>query len=189
MEINRINGDVKGAIVTTATVEGRMVCMVSHSLSADFGSNVDLPGARVPVTADEAKKARFIVTFPVTQQKPPFYASMPSMSYALRQGFDQAANVPFTTEVQLTYPGYQESKTIPSGTGARLFGAGTYTIPSGQYVYSASLVPGASVSVAYSGGNEGKLQYAATYDADTIVGFVERVDSTTLNLTVTLSDF
>lgn len=189
MEINRINGDVKGAIVTTDTVEGRMVCMVSHSLSKDFGSNADLPGARVPVTADEAKKARFIVAFPVTNQKAPFYTPEPSYAFALRQGFDQVTNLPFDASVALTYPGYQIAKTIPSGTGCRLFGAGTFTVASGQYVYSASLTPGASVSVAYAGGNEGKLQYASAYDADTVIGIVEALDTSTLNLTVTLGEY
>jgi hypothetical protein len=189
MEINQINGDVKGVVVTADTVEGRMVCFTSHSESEDYGSLAGLPGAKVPSTADEAKKARWIVTFPVASQKPPFYTPMPGYDWAMRGGWDQSANVPFDASVALTYPGYQHSKTIPSGTRARAFGAGTYTIPSGQYVYSASLVVGASVSVAYSGGNEGKLQYAAAYDADTIVGIVEAVDASTLDLTVTLGLF
>lgn len=188
MEINRLDGDVKAAIATTAIVEGRMVCMTNHSLSADFGSNADLPGAKLPTTADEAKKARYVSAFPVTNQKGPFYSTYPSMAYALRGGWDQASNVPFNTDIMLSYPGNQESKTIASGTGMRLFAEGTFTLPSGQYVYSASLVPGASLSVASSGGNEGKLQYSATFDADTIVAFVEAINTTTLALTFTLVD-
>ena len=182
MEINRINGDVKGAVALTALTEGRMVCMASHSLSAD------LPAAKLPLTADEAKKARFMVSFPVTSQKPPFYTPEPSFAYAVRGGWDQASNVPFSAEVALTYPGYQKSKTIPSGTRCRLFGAGTFTVPSGQYIYSASLAKGASVSVSYAEATAGQLQYASTYDADVVVGVVEAIDSN-LDLTVTLGMF
>jgi len=189
MEINNILGDVKAVVAVNDIVEGRMVTLQTHTLSADFGSLVDLPGVDTPNTADEAKKARFMVAFPVTYQKPPFYISPPQMAYALRGGFDQADNSDFNADVLTTYPGYKISKTIPSGTLARAFGAGTYTIPSGQFVYSANLVPGAGVSVNYAGADRGKLQYEATYDSDVVVGFVTHLDSTTLALTVTLKEF
>lgn len=190
MEINNILGDVKAVVAKNNIVEGRMVTLQAHTLSADFGSLVDLPGVDTPSTADEAKKARFVVTFPVTYQKPPIYVNPPSMAYALRGGFDQADNSDFTAVVETTFPGYKESKTIPSGTLARAFGAGTFTIPSGQYIASANLVPGASLSVAYTpAADRGKLQYQATYDADLVVGFVMLVDPNTQNLTVTLKEF
>jgi len=189
MEINNIMGDVKAVVAKNNIVEGRMVTLQAHTLSADFGSLVDLPGVDTPSTAEEAKKARFIVTFPVTYQKPPFYINPPSMAYALRGGFDQADNSDFTAVVQTTYPGYKDSKTIPSGTLARAFGAGSYTIPSGQYI-AASIVPGSNLSVAYSpAADRGKLQVQATYDADLVVGFAMGIDPTTQNLTVTLKEF
>lgn len=189
MEINRIMGDVKAVVATADVVEGRMVLLTSHSNSYDFGSRSDLPGVKVPATADEAKRARFIVTFPITYQEPPFYVPTPSMTYALRGGWDQAENTDFTAEVQTTYPGYKNSKTIPSGTPARAFGQGTFTVPSGQYIANAGLVPGAAVSVSYSGVNAGKLQLEATFDQSVVVGLVERLDSATQNLTVTLMEF
>ncbi len=189
MEINNILGDVKPVVAVNDIVEGRMVTLQAHTVSADFGSSSDLPGVDTPSTLDEARKARFMVAFPITYQKPPFYISPPSMSFALRGGFDQSDNSDFNADVLTTYPGYKSSKTIPSGTLARAFGAGTFTVPSGQFIYSASLVPGAAVSVAYSGANRGKLQYEATYDADLVVGFVTHLDSTTQNLTVTLKEF
>jgi hypothetical protein len=98
--------------------------------------------------------------------------------------------VPFAATVYLTYPGYQNSVTIPSGTGALAFGAGTFTVPSGQYIYNAGLqVPGALVSVSYSGADAGKLQLQATYDADVVVGVVENFDSTTYDLRVITKEF
>lgn len=191
MEINKVNGDILGVVTAADTVEGRMVCLTSHSFDNDFGSQVDLPAVKVPSTADEAKRARFILTWQVDNRTPPYYVPQPSYAFSLRSGgFGGAANVPFSATVYLTYPGYQNSVTIPSGTGALAFGAGTFTVPSGQYIYAAGLrTPGALLSVSYSGADAGKLQLQATYDADLVVGMVENFDATTFDLRVMTKEF
>jgi hypothetical protein len=64
-----------------------------------------------------------------------------------------------------------------------------FTVPSGLYVWNANLAtPGAPVSVAYSGGNEGKLTYTATYDASTCIGKVHNFVSATGRLTVEVDE-
>jgi hypothetical protein len=188
MEINRFE-EVLGAVATVAVVEGMFGLLVENTPgSYDFGSRSDLPGFRVPATAEEAKRSRFLVAFPVDNREAPIYNPMPAMSYSMRKGgFDQAANVPFTAEVWLTYPGYQESKTIPSGNLVLCFGTGSYTIPSGQFIDNSNLhVPGAPVIVANTAEDTtdaGKLKYQATMD-ERVVGIVERFDSTDYSLTV-----
>jgi len=192
MEINKIMGDVKPVVAVQAIVEGKMVLLTQNTIASyDFGSKVDLAGVKVPSTADEAKRARFMVAFPVTYMTPPIYATPPSFDSAMRGGWDQAANLPFTSEIQTTYPGYQKSKTIPSGSLARAFGAGTYTVYSGQFVASAGIiVPGALVQVEYAAGaDQGRLKVATTYDADLVVGVVDAYDTAYCNLTVTLKEF
>lgn len=191
MELNKVNGDIKGVVLTADTVEGRMVCLTSHTFNNDFGSQTDLPGAKVPGTADEAKRARFIITWQVDNRTPPYYNPQPSYAWSLRSGgFGGAANVPFSATVWLTYPGYQNGVTIPSGTAALAYGAGTYTVQSGQYIHSSSLeTPGAPLKVSYSGADAGKLEYQATWDADLVVGVVDRFDSSTFALTFTTKEF
>jgi len=189
MEINQINGVIKSVVAVSGIAEGRMVFMTSHGFSQMFGSLTDLPGVNVPATADEAKRARFIVTWGVTSQKPPFYVPNPAFSFALREGFDQAANAPFAATVYPTYPGYQNGVVIPSGTPVRAFGAGTFTVPSGAYVDSASLhSAGCLLSVNYTGANAGLLQAEATY-SDAVVAVVEEWDSATSALTFTTKEF
>lgn len=187
MEINRFEL-VKGVVAVADIVEGRFGLLVANPLTHDFGSWADLPGFRVPATADEAKKAKYVVTWEVTNRKPPFYQPMPSMAFALRGGFDQAANTPLTsTTVYTVYPGYQDSVTIPSGTPALAFGTGTYTIPSGQYIDSADIkVVGASIIIANTAEDTtdaGKPKYQATVD-DRVIGTTRFYDSSTGNLMI-----
>lgn len=189
MEINRLD-QVIGVVTTADVVEGRFVLLTSHSKNYDFGSLTDLPGAKVPATAEEAKRARYCVTWAVDNRKPPYYQPMPAYSFALRQGgWDQAGNVPFSANVWMTYPGYQNSKTIPSGTPSLAIGPGTVTIPSGQYIYNVSLVvPGAPVIVANTAEDTtdaGKPKYQATID-ERVIGYVEQYDSSTGNLTINI---
>jgi hypothetical protein len=189
MELNKVNGDILGAVATEDITEGRMVLLTSHTFDHDFGSLTDLPGAKLPTTAAEASRARFIVTWPVDNRQAPYYTSMPSYAWSMRKGaFDQAANMPFNASVSLIYPGYKNGVVIPSGTSVLAYGAGTFTVPSGAYLYSASLVPGASLSVSYSGADKGKLQYQATWDA-TVVGSVYSLDATTGSLTFTTKEY
>lgn len=188
MEINRFE-EVLGCLVLADVVEGRFGLLAANSVdSIDFGSRTDLPGFRVPATAEEAKRARFVITWQVDNREPPYYNPAPQMDWSMRKGgWDQEGNVPFTSEVWLTYPGYQNSKTIPSGTPSLAFGTGSYTIPSGQYIYNAALKnPGAPVVVANTAEDTtdaGKPKYQATMD-ERVIGIVEHYDTSTGELTI-----
>jgi hypothetical protein len=152
MEINHYGDTILGVVVMEDIVEGRFVCLDAHSVSEDFGSKVDLPGARLPDTDAEATRARYCVTFAVDNRDVPLYQTTPSYTFALRYGFDQAGNAPFTTQIFLTHPGNQIGMTIYSGWSALAFGEGIYTIPSGAYIYSANVqIPGTPLAVANTG--------------------------------------
>jgi len=165
MEINAFE-DVIGVIANADTVEGRFVVLTAHTFSIDFGSQTDLPGAKIPATAEEAKRAKYVLTWAVDNRPLPIIQSYPQLSYALRGGFDQAANTPFANTMYTTYPGNQDGLTIPSGVQALAFSNGTFTLPSGSFVYSADIiVPGASLIVANTaddGADAGKVTYTAT---------------------------
>jgi hypothetical protein len=184
MEINRFD-KVQGVVTKEAIVEGRFVTLGEHTETHGFGSREDLLGAKVPTTADEAARAKYVVTWPVSNGPVPFYEPTPSYDWSLRAGgFDQAANVPFDARVYLTYPGYTDGATIPSGNLALAFTEGVFTIPSGGFVYDADIIkPGAALVVGYSGGEEGKLKYTAAL-AVGVVGFTEEFDSTSFKLRV-----
>ena len=187
MEINRFE-DVIGVVPQADVVEGRFVLLKANADTADFGSMSDLPGVAVPATAAEANFAKYCITWAVNNGTPPYYLPMPAYAWALRGGWDQATNLPMSSEtVYTTYPGYQESKTIPSGIPALAFGEGTYTLPSGCYIASNSLhTVGAPVIVANTTEDTtdaGKLKYQSTMDAR-VVGQVVAYDSTSGRLTV-----
>lgn len=189
MEINRFDR-VLGVIPTADVVEGRFVILCAHTHDYDFGSKADLPGARIPATAEEANNARFLITWAVDNRKPPYYQPMPAFSWALRAGgWDQTANVPFNAAVWMTYPGYQNQKTIPSGTPSLAYGEGTYTLYSGDYIYNANLiVPGALVQAANTaedGDDAGKAKLLDAYSTR-MVATVEHYDSTDYSLTIRL---
>jgi hypothetical protein len=189
MEIRHYE-QILGVMVVDDIVEGRFGLLTSHSFDNDFGSDTDLPGFKVPSTAAEAKKARFIVTWPVDNRKYPQYIGYPQYSFSLRAGaWDQTTNLPTTLTLRGTNPAAQESLTIPSGYKALAFKGGIFTVPSGCYIYSASLLtPGANVSVSYAGGTEGKLQYESTFDSDLVIGQVQRFDTSTNRLTVLIDE-
>jgi len=183
MEINKFD-DVLGVVPTADIVEGRFVCLDSQTMTSDFGSRADLPGAHVPATAEQAKRARYCITFALDNRQTPIFQPTPAMNYALRGGFDQAANSPFATTVYLTNPGNMEGLTIPSGQPSIAFTVATVTLPSGSYVYDANIVvPGAAIIVEYSGVDAGKPKYTAT-DAVGVIGVTERYDSTLNRLTI-----
>lgn len=185
MEINRLD-EVMGVVPTADVVEGRMGILVTHTFSYDFGSRTDLPGFRIPATAEEAKRARYIITWAVTNQKPPFYMPAPEVAWSMRQGFDRATNLPLTGSVYMIYPGHMDGVTIPSGTPSLALGEGTYTVPSGAYIYDANLqYPGSLIVVANTAedtNDAGKLKYQSTMD-DRVVGHVEHYDSSNGDLT------
>ena len=186
MEINKYR-EIVGVVVTEAIPEGRMVLMGASSETHNFGSREDLPGVKLPDTQAEAAKAHYVVAFAVDNTEPPIYEPMPSFAWALREGWDQAANVPFNADVHMTQPSMTIGQTIPSGALALAFGPGVYTVPSGSYVYSAGIeVPGCWLEVANdaedSAADAGKLME----DADGSEGKfaqVERYDSSDGSLT------
>jgi hypothetical protein len=177
---------VDGVEAVADIVEGRFVIKCANTDSYDFGSKRDIAGVRVPNTAEEAKRAKYVITWPVDNRQPPIYQPNPAFSWALRGGFDQAANSPFKPDkVYLTYPGYTNGATIPSGNLALAFTDGVFTIPSGGFVDSADIeVVGAMFTIQYgTGADAGKPIYCAA-DAVGVIGTVERFDSTTYSLTV-----
>lgn len=167
MEINHYGDTILGAVATEDIVEGRMVLLTSHSHTRNFGSQADLPGVKLPDNSTEAVHARYCVTFAQDNRATPIYQPHPAYSYALRYGFDQAANAPFSASVYLTHPNVQEGLTIPSGEDLVAFGEGIYTVPSGAYVYSAEVeIPGMPLAVSNTGdhgaADAGKLRYSQT---------------------------
>jgi len=159
--------DSIGAVAVADIVEGRMCIIVDHSQTHNYGSREDLVGCRVPASADEAKEALYLAAFSVIQQEPPIYVNYPANPSNLRQGFSAATNLPFNADVYTTAPSMLQGRTIPSGALVALHAGGTYTVTSGNYIYSANLVPGARCDVNSSGANAGKLQYTATAGAGT----------------------
>ncbi len=184
MEINQFDEVIGVVPVNGSIVEGRFVVLVPQSVSHDFGSYADLPGARIPATADEAAKATKVITFAVDNAPTPFYVPNPAYAFALRGGFDQAANVPFSATVYATHMGNQEGLTLISGLPALAYGDGTFTIPSGAFVDSAGIRnPGAAIVVEYSGADAGKPKYAAA-EAVGVVGHTRAFDLTAFSLTI-----
>lgn len=184
MEINHYGDTILGVVASEDIVEGRMVLLTTNSFSRDFGSQTDLPAVKLPDTQAEAGRARYCVTFEQDNRSLPLYQPHPAFGFALRGGFDQAENAPFSATVYLTHPGVQEGRTIPSGEGALAFGEGIYTVPSGAFVYSAELqVPGsplAACDTAQDGaGSAGKLHYSTTE----VVAEVVRYNNATNRLT------
>lgn len=166
MEINKYT-DITGVVTTEDIPEGRMVLLTSHSQSHDYGSREDLPGVKLPDDSTEAAAARFCLTFAVDNTEPPIFIPMPTVANtSSRYGFDGAANVPFSATVHLTPLSNKKGLTIPSGFLALAFGPGVFTVWSGEYVYNASLVPGAFLAVADAttedAATAGKLKYSAS---------------------------
>ncbi len=193
MEINRFE-DVIGVRILEDIVEGRFVCLTSHNLGgAIMNVDADVPGAKLPDTAEEAKRARYCVTFAVDNRPTPI-VDWPQTEFDFRGGFVNATAGPLTgVKMWLTHPGNQESQTIPSGYKALAFTEAYVTIPSGQYIYNANLeTPGAAVAIADtatdSAGDAGKPKYLATYSADTAIGRVIDYDDATGALTIKVND-
>lgn len=186
MEIRK-KSDIVGVITTEDVTEGRMVLYTSHPGYSDdvTGRLTNIPGVKLPDTEAEAARAKFVVTWKQDRREPPI-VNWPAYSWALRQTFDQTANAPITGKtIYLTYPGYQESVTIPSGTLALALGGGVYTVPSGQFIYDATmLVPGTQLRAANTAddgaSDSGKL---TTLASGTAVAVVEEFDSTEFSLT------
>ena len=200
MEINKSH-DITGVITTEDIVEGRHVLLTSHpgygTIAGESGVQdltgrlTDEPGVKLPDTPAEANRATYIITWPVTNMKPPMMLPFvgPTYSFALRQMFDQATNLPLTGRtIYMTYPGNQESMTLPSGCLALGFNGvkGEFTIPSGQYVYSANLKITGTRLRACDTATDGAASagmLAETNDVTTEIAEVSRFNATTYALT------
>lgn len=188
MELNHYGDVVMGAVAMEAIVEGRFVILDAHSFSIDFGSQTDLPGCRLPDSAAEAAKARYITKFAQDNRSLPIYQPHPAFDWALRYGFDQAENAPFNADVYITHPGVQVGRTIPSGSNVVLYGEGIYTLPSGAWVGAAALhIPGATMTVANStddGTDAGKLKSGSSNVVAEVIRYDSSDDSLTFRILV-----
>lgn len=178
MEIN-LYKDILQGYTNESMAEGRMVLLTVPEKDAP-----GLFGVALPTSAGEAALAKYVVAWPPTQQKPPYMTPMPAVAWSLRKGFDKTANDPESVTLSEVYAGDRKDSTIPEATLVRVFGGAnsTFTVTSGNFVYSASLTKGAPLSVAYSGDDKGKLQY----DANGTVAIVDEFDSDTFELTFRL---
>ena len=188
MEINHYGDTLLGLVLQEDVVEGRMLLLTTNVHSRNFGSQSDLPGAKLPDNATEASRAKFCVAFEQDNRSLPLYQPHPSFDWALRYGFDQDANAPFSATVYLTHPGVQVGQTIPSGQGAVGFGdESIITVPSGAYVYSAEIaVPGTYLEVANTNddgaGSAGKLMVGTTAPVAEVVRFNSDNDRLTFRI-------
>jgi hypothetical protein len=189
-EINRFE-DVIGGVVQADTVEGRLVVMGANAMGGTFiNIDADLPGFKVPATAEEAKRAKFVCMWAVDNRESPIvnYDSLRT-NFDFRGGFVNSQSGPLTgLTMWLTHPGNQEGTTIPSGYKALGYTEGTFTFPSGAYVYNANIiVPGAAIIVSDEttdgAGNGGMPKYTATFAAG-VIGFTEDYDAADGRLTI-----
>ncbi|NMC34387.1 MAG: hypothetical protein GYA36_18335 [Veillonellaceae bacterium] len=182
MKIN-LYKEIVGVMPIADVVEGRFGLLTSHSFSSNFGSDTDLPGFKVPATAEEAKRARFVITWSVDNREYPMIRPLPYSQFQLRQGFgNDATGTPFAGTMYLTNPSMTEGLTIPSGTKSLAFGHGVFTVPSGCYIDSDDIkIVGNPVIVANTAEDTtdaGKLKYQSTMD-ERVVGTVEHYDTST----------
>src|SRR4030042_6587311 len=105
MEVNHYGDTILGAQAKEDIVEGRFVHLTVHGTDYDFGSRVDLPGCVRPTTATLAGQSRYIIAFAEDNRSLPIYVTQPHYDWALREGWDQVTNSPFTTQIYLTHPG------------------------------------------------------------------------------------
>lgn len=188
MEINKYT-DIMGVLTTQDITEGRMVCLTSHGSSHDFGSETDLPAVKLPVDTTEAARAKYCLTWVVNNSNAEgpitMFIPQPSFDWSMRRGgWDQAQNVPFSATVHLTYPGNRESVAIPSGYKALAFDRGVFTVPSGQFVYSAEiLIPGSPLEVLNVGDDTLAEAGKLAYNSAGTIAVVERFNSDSGSLT------
>lgn len=196
MEINRFE-EVLGGITQADTVEGRFVILVANvHLGTYINLNDDLPGLRVPATAEEAKRAKYVLAWAVDNRTPPivnYEREFAAPLFDERGGWASAAGTnPRAVNMWFSQPGHQEGTTIPSGYKALGYTDGTFTFPSGAYVYSADIiVPGAAIIIADEASDgaadAGKPKYVAVA-AEGKVGVTETYDSATGRLTIRVNE-
>jgi len=184
MRLRDINFSM-GAVATEDIIEGRMVLLTPQSEDYGYGSRQDLPGVKLPDTANEALEAVYLAAFTVTQQEPPIYDSIPETTGSERGGWSAGSNVPFNADIYMTAPSMLQGRTISSGNLVALHAGGVYTVTSGNFVADTNLVAGARVAVADTAtdgeSNAGKLKYVSTAGGG--IGTVIEYDSTNVELT------
>lgn len=191
-ELNRFE-EVAGGVVQADTKEGRFVILVANAMGGTFlNVDDDLPGVRVPATAEEAKRAKYMLMWTVDNRQSPLVMSYPGVQFDFRGGFVNSTQGPITPTMWLTHPGNQEGTTIPSGYKGLLYTDGTFTLASGEYIDSAEIkVPGAALIVADtasdSAADAGKPKYTATA-AEGKIGVTEAYDSATGRLTIRVNE-
>src|SRR5574338_590854 len=105
MEINRFE-EVLGGVVQEDTVEGRFVILVANAMGGTIMNiDDDLPGLRVPATAEEAKRAKYVSAWAVDNRQSPLVMSYPSTTFDFRGGWVNSSSGPITQTVWLTHPG------------------------------------------------------------------------------------
>lgn len=193
MEINRFE-EVLGGQLQADTVEGRFVILVANTMGGTvMNTNTDLPGLRVPATAEEAKRAKYVLAWAVDNRQSPLVMTYPNTPFAFRGGYGVAGTQgPIAPTMWLTHPGNQEGATIPSGYLALGYTDGTFTLPSGAYVDSVNIkVPGAAIVIADTAtdgaGSAGKPKYLAAA-VEGKVGVTEAYDSATGRLTIRVNE-
>jgi hypothetical protein len=189
VEINRFE-EVLGGVVQADTVEGRFVILVANAMGGLFmNTDTDLPGLRVPGTAEEAKRAKYVLAWAVDNRPSPLVMSYPSSVWGTRGGWGEATPTgPIAPTMWLTHPGNQEGTTVPSGYKALGYTDGTFTFPSGAFIDSDEIkVPGAAIIVEYSGADAGKPKYTATA-AEGKIGVTETFDAAAYRLTIRVNE-
>jgi len=186
VELNKIN-DIIGGVAQQPIPEGRMVLMTTNSKTHNFGGWTDLPGARLPINSAEAAEAKYIAVFAQTSLPTPLFPSLPNYTYQLRDGWGTGADnaTPIASQsIYLAHPNSMVGQTIPSGDRMALHAGGTYTVPSGSFIYSDAItIPGALLAVLNvaddGAGSAGKL----AQNAAGTIGVVERYNRTDEELT------
>jgi len=147
MEIHKFY-DILGKVSESDIYEGRMVLLTR---------GVDR--ARLPHTLADARLARYVIAWPVENRLLPIYDPYPTYTRALRQGFDQTANTPFSATAYTFYPNLSDDPLeIPSGTGCLLYDKGEFTVGSGEWVNNIAVLEGSELEVQYAAGaDRGKL--------------------------------
>ena len=168
MQINRYL-DIYGGVTLEDMGEGRFAYIYESNINGALG-------VKLPDTEAEAARANLCVAWTPTNIDPPYYTPMPSVTWALRKGWDRAENDPFDASVSMVYPGFRDTSTIPSGTLVRLFpGGSVVTLTSGNFIPSDQFHQGAPVSISYSGADAGKPQYQ-TEPPNDLAGTIARVN-------------
>jgi len=139
---------------------GLMVYLAADSSASDYGEYFlqEKKAAALPTTSGNAALSFYVAEWAVSNDSLPIYETLPSYTWARRQGFDRTPNLPATDiTVRMTHPRDQQEQTVPSGQKMLAYDEGIYTITSGCYSFSSTPTVGTALGVHYDTGNYGKL--------------------------------